>query len=184
MVSNHHDSTFRKPGTYSIHVTPTLTAGGRIYVLSFRRDGSTVAHYSRQTRGLMLWDLWAMFHLFCFTFLYYNLTSNSWLSNQSAWLSKTGRVNVLSLPLSTLLNLALRSKGKAFSPVLLSCMGNISILHTSTSCRQSPQRILVETLKKLSMVHMNNSWDILLEIKCPCELLGPSIKIQNFIHYV
>ena len=38
--------------------------------------------------------------------------------------------------------------------------------------------------KKLSMVHMNNPWDILLEIKCACELLGPSIKIQNFIHYV
>ena len=147
MVSNHHDSTFPKPGTYSIHATPTLTAGGRIYLLSFRRDGSTVAHYSRYTRGMMLWELSHVSLVFCFTFLYYNLTSNSRLNNQSAWLSKTGRVNVLSLPLPTLLNLALRSKEKAFSPVLLSCMGNISILHTSTSYRQSPQRTLVETLK-------------------------------------
>lgn len=49
--------------------------------------------------------------------------------------------------LPTLLDLTLRRKVDTFSSLFLSCMGNIPILHTSTYCRQSPWRSLVEALE-------------------------------------
>lgn len=88
-------------------------------MLSFRRDGGhsgSLLQTDQRFDAIGTCEL--CFPLVLFTFLYYNLTSNSWLSNQSAWLSKTGRVNVLSLPLSTPLNLTLRSKGGCLSGAL------------------------------------------------------------------